>query len=175
MQTPDPSASALGGLLEAAASALLLPSLPGREGISLSSGRGSRATGHRALGFLAGSSPSHAGLRGLGSSWTRMSAWDPMGKATSPPHSRGRPPILFSFRGTLPSPEEEHQPLLQTLRTRGWSLRPSPPPPLLVDSQRHRVTEEEVRQNRFQMPPLEEGESGWGGRWRGSCEPRLQT
>ncbi|XP_026970379.1 T-cell differentiation antigen CD6 isoform X10 [Sagmatias obliquidens] len=29
--------------------------------------------------------------------------------------------------------------------------------PVTVDSQRHRFTDEEVRQNRFQMPPLEEG------------------
>lgn len=34
---------------------------------------------------------------------------------------------------------------------------------LPTDSQRHRVTEEEAQQNRFQMPPLEEGESRGGG------------
>lgn len=32
-------------------------------------------------------------------------------------------------------------------------------PPPLADSQRHRVMEEEAQQSRFQMPPLEEGES----------------
>lgn len=54
-------------------------------------------------------------------------------------------------------------------RLKSWLLggRGGPAPlltaPLLVDSQRHRVTEEEAQQNRFRMPPLEEGEWGRGG------------
>lgn len=44
---------------------------------------------------------------------------------------------------------------------------PTPSPSLLpADSQRHRVTEEEAQQNRFRMPPLEEGESRADGSWR---------
>uniref|UniRef100_A0A8C9Q8I0 T-cell differentiation antigen CD6 n=1 Tax=Spermophilus dauricus TaxID=99837 RepID=A0A8C9Q8I0_SPEDA len=40
----------------------------------------------------------------------------------------------------------------------GGEPHPSLLPPLLfADSQRHRVTEEEAQQSRFQMPPLEEG------------------
>lgn len=35
------------------------------------------------------------------------------------------------------------------------------------NSQRHRLTEEDVQRNRFRMPALEEGESGGGGEWRG--------
>lgn len=47
--------------------------------------------------------------------------------------------------------------------TRRLSLHPPQQPTLPTDSQRHRVTDDEVQQRRFQMPPLEEGESGWGG------------
>lgn len=68
------------------------------------------------------------------------------------------------------------------LQGRGGRSSPLLTTTLLVDSQRHRITDEEVQQNRFQMPlleegeevqqnqfqmlPPEEGESGWRGAWR---------
>lgn len=73
-------------------------------------------------------------------------------------------------QGTLPSPKAQ-RPLLQAPGRAGGPA-PLLTTPLPADSQRHRLTEEEIRQNRFQMPleegpmpPLEEGESGWAGAW----------
>lgn len=81
----------------------------------------------------------------------------------SPSISQGGPPALFSF----PNPTK-HQPLLWDPLDKDVEASPPPSslPPLLIDSQRHRFTEEEAQQNRFQMPPLEEGESPWGETWR---------
>lgn len=66
-------------------------------------------------------------------------------------------------------------PLPPTPAPRPGRMQPCPLPTLplpLVDSQRHRVTEEEAQQSRFQMPPLVEGKSA-GGRVLGAGDADL--
>lgn len=134
----------------------------------------------RPLGFLVEAACPHAGFRRwLGSAWIRRGARGLMGKA-KPLHTPGLSCHPGHPEGHLPGPQA-HQPCSRLpgpdQGVERSSLLTRSPVALLADSQRHRITEEEVQQNRFHMPPLEEGECGWGGRRRGwlGWRPCLQT
>nr|XP_058925123.1 T-cell differentiation antigen CD6-like [Kogia breviceps] len=61
------------------------------------------------------------------------------------------------IQAQAPPPEDSHSSSDSDYEHYGFGSRPPVALTTFYNSQRHRFTDEEVQQNRFQMPPLEEG------------------